>query len=574
VIKGKEYYWIDTVFPHQQMRYDFVFKDDCTEYPVQAYLDSYTSLFVEIQALRRLSFDTEYRRRSSEELNIEIFSSGKLRAYADPNFENTSFVSLGLMIAIDDACQSIVSDTRSFFAHNIGDKINGNAPDVVWNPKISEVIDPLRYHDYSIILEYLSSQNNVNFGLLHKFLSQSKFRMQLADLLSTFALIWISAHEDAHFYLGHVDYFKDALGHSPLDENSFLDTFIINNPKFKNNSTRVASELDADRNACMVLVELVCHREMYDFYPFLNEYFEDFCPDILNEPDSLLREKTTYLFQLVFIAVTIAISISERKTLKKHSIKDDYPSVSSRILSCYFEISERIIDISNIHPDRQLYPLSHKELSFTTLRITKAIEIIFKYIFQMHFILKDSEIEAQNIEQVLNFKLDVRLFDCYYQYLIALEEAKPLLDAVFELNKELNLDFDEIEKRLTSMANGCSNKLEGVGISKHLDLMDFFSDKAKYQRLAVKEFGSFRYKRNLHIPEKITHCLAYEERLARQYDYLSKVIKSINSIKSFDSVDYKGQPTYKFKFFSKLLYYFFFVRYKVEFFLKKPLNTK
>lgn len=442
--------WIKLPFLHQEVRaflVDHQFAQD-NEIDFETYLTSHDHLFHSLSVLRRVSFEEDYRRRSMD-FKLELDSNARVLAYAQPNTPDTAYVSRGLLIAIEDACQSIVSDIRSKFALNTDDwamQEAGLAPNVAWSPQISDIFDSFRYVDYNLALDFAKQKKRLPVGLLHKFVSVSTFRQQLADLLSAFSILWISAHEDAHFYLGHIDYFNNNLRGLPDPKNDYFQEFISQYKNPENKQHRLAAEFAADSNASMALADQICWDEMFDINSFLYKYLHYVDPSNADDEEALRCTKTIYMFRLAVVAATIALAVFERNTIKNSANAETHPSLAMRILNIVQQISGRIVVISHLHPDRGLHILSNREWLEAFLAVQKDIEVILLYIFEQGFVLSDDKIRIRTVNEALEFDLSQKLFAEFITFLICLAKNPDAIDALpFSKSEQLKRYFSQLE---------------------------------------------------------------------------------------------------------------------------------
>lgn len=441
MIFGQNLLWIKQPFPHEEIRFNLVHAVLNNQAPNRAfdeslYLYSLKLFFIQIQTLRQASFERDYRRRSVN-FQLEMDETPEVTAYADPKFLDTGFVSLGMIMAVNDACQSIVSDSRSLFALNIDDGIlqnYGHAPNVVWSPSYAGYIDPFRYINYDVMLEAIRRTHEYPIGLLHKFVSASTFRQKLGDLLSAFATIWISSHEDAHHFLGHMDHFNTPFGAFPQSETDYFREFINRDNTPEGKRLRAAAEVTADDNACYVLVDHVCDSEMFDMNSFLFKHFSHCDPAVFDDEEALKKAKTIYLFRLCMVASTISLAIFERNTIKNGAGLKYYPTLTTRLINNIMAISGRIQTVSQLHPARKLYVLSDKEWHEAFLTVYDDIHIVLRYILEIGFVLQDGEINIKTVREALDFDFNKQMFS---SLLTCLSLQANLPDKVADLPEEV-----------------------------------------------------------------------------------------------------------------------------------------
>lgn len=499
MIFGQTLKWVRTPFAHQELRkleslglYDGADKDT-----LEGYLLSHDDVLAKVGILRATSFESDYRRRS-QNFHVELDPSPKVLAYARPDRIGKAYLSRGLIIALEDACQSVTSDIRSLYALNSDDaamQALNMAPNVAWLPQLSNVLDPYRYVNYEPMIEIAKVNNDrAIVGLFHKFVSHSQFRQDLGDFLSLLSVIWVSSHEDAHFFLGHINYFNDRLGSLPGEPGSYFSEFVGKYTNAQNQELRLSAELAADSNAAVVLTDHLCFDEMYSINSFLNKHIQHLAPMLINSGISKEALKTIYLFRLAVVAATIAIAVFERNTIKNSSASPEYPTMGIRILNIVQEISGRIMVISQVHPERELARLTMENWIHAFLMAQRDIEIILLYLFEQGFVLHDGAIKVRTVDEILEFKLDKQMLGEFVSFLI----------------------FYAFEPRA----------IAGLNLERRRELTEYFSKHI----LAIKnseKFSEFRLAVPGQKKEKVEESLAFDR---KQAENLAGMIEAIQSI--------------------------------------------
>jgi hypothetical protein len=498
MIYGQTLKWIKTPFLHQKIRKLQVFEaySGVDKDTLEDYLLSYDDVLASVSILRQTSFESDYRRRS-QNFKIELDPSPKVLAYARPDQTGTAYLSRGLIIALEDACQSVTSDFRSFYALNSDDAAMqelSRAPDVAWLPQLSNTLDSFRYVNYAPMIEIAKMNNdNALAGLFHKLISHSQFRQDLGDFLSLLSVIWVSSHEDAHFFLGHINYFNEKLGGLPEQPGNYFSEFVGKYTNPQNQELRLSAELAADSNAAVVLTDHLCFNEMFSINPFLNKHISYMAPMLADKGINKDALETIYLFRLAVVAATIAIAVFERNTIKNSSMSSEYPTLGIRILNIVQEISGRIQAISQFHPERELTTLTMDDWIGAFLMVQRDIETILLYLFEQGFVLRDGDVKARTVIDVLEFKLDKQLFSEFASFLIVyLIEPKMI--------NFLNLERKE-------------------------ELIEYFSKHLLAAKNSVK-FVNHRLAVPGQKKEKVEESLEFER---KQYESLAGMLKAIQS---------------------------------------------
>ena len=203
--------------------------------------------------------------------------------------------------------------------------------------------------------------------------------------------------------------------------------------------------------------------------------------------------ETIYLFRLAVVAATIAIAVFERNTIKNSSMSSEYPTLGIRILNIVQEISGRIQAISQFHPERELTTLTMDDWIGAFLMVQRDIETILLYLFEQGFVLRDGDVKARTVIDVLEFKLDKQLFSEFASFLIVyLIEPKMI--------NFLNLERKE-------------------------ELIEYFSKHLLAAKNSVK-FVNHRLAVPGQKKEKVEESLEFER---KQYESLAGMLKAIQS---------------------------------------------
>lgn len=328
----------------------------------------------------RYQFDTDiYRRASNSSINV----SPDLKVHASAIATDLSgqiTISIGLLYALEDMWQCVVSDANTDL-HLYGGIPSGTNNDVTRDVKFFHDLDQFRFCDYSFLNDInISSEemarmamevyecdyskalemarlykNNIQLGKwftgVSKMISVDRDRIELGYFLSDLSLQWILAHEDAHIYCGHTAVFSK-IGVSPSelanDDIDFLELArsraSISLGGFDYPFIRTLSELYADENACMRIVDTYCRCESFRAYPFLNQGVLALIEEYANE-GTHLNEKEARVIVIARICITAAVGsilLFQRHIEKKNIDSDEYPDVSIRLANIVKTTLERI----------------------------------------------------------------------------------------------------------------------------------------------------------------------------------------------------------------------------------------
>ncbi len=425
MIYGNDWFWPNIKSFHRSFRKATTKTNEIPNFSYKDYTSSYDLMLDDIVNVRKISFETDYRRRSSN-FDVYINESPEVNAYIE---KEKIYLSRGLLIAIEDASQSICSDSRSHFTQNIEEKLysNGKPPWVSWNPEFSKLLDPHRFVDYSIHEKICKIQQKFHAGLLHKFVSFSKHRQDIADLIATMSIFWVTAHEDAHNYLGHCDYFENAkMFSSPDTSNSYFNEFFTDYKNKEEYDIRLSAEIMADKQASWVVVDHFAHTEAYKAYPFLNEWIAISISEIEASNTEISKEKRThiirilktiFLFRLCSIAQVICVTIFQRRTIKKNFNNLYHPNLGTRILNIIESTIERLNSIAQDHNFRNLSLLEDIHLKSAFQLVEEDTNIILKYLLEIGFVLKDPDIKFKKIEDSLDININQKNISDLSDYL-------------------------------------------------------------------------------------------------------------------------------------------------------------
>jgi hypothetical protein len=330
----------------------------------------------------------QYRRTSNCQINISSDLTVHATAAAT-GVEGHITVSTGLFLALEDFWQCIVSDDNTDLHLYVG------VPRQFDNSVLRCVetfhdFDRDRFFDYSflnkfeipprefeeavqsIIAHYdcdrlkanelaqqLYQQNILTpkwFQATSKMVSINPTIVWLGGFLADLSLQWILAHEEAHIYCGHAAVFSE-IGVSPseLSKNdltfleyarerghqALLDRF--NGVDFS--LVRKVSELYADENACMRLVDTYCRVETFDSFPLLHQGIlvlkEEY--EMHKLAISIQEARFMVILRMCLTAALGSILLFQRRIEKKNLDCTEYPEVSTRISNIIIVIFRRMV---------------------------------------------------------------------------------------------------------------------------------------------------------------------------------------------------------------------------------------
>lgn len=488
-------YWVQLPLPHQALR-ALAIRGAPVGFDVDDLLFSYVAGAEHLGMLGAFAFEPGYRRVSAS-YRIETYDDLNVEARANPEARGASQLSRGFLLAIEDACQTVVTDRRSRFASNVLDlreEALGISPEVAWLPEAAPLLDRSRYADYTQIVQIARGvrPGGATFGLLHRMVSQSAFRQSLGDLLSTFALLWVAAHEDAHVHLGHVETMNALFGAAPGGLSPFLETFMKGGETQEDAQRRLSAELAADSTACAVLMDHVFKRQMVSAHPFLYRHLERVRLGS-REPGeerahAVLGSEAVYLFRLAVASVVIVLAVFERYAVKKSAFKGTHPSLGMRILNAVFELSGRAFALQRAHPYRELGEMALHDWRLALSTLSPDIGIVLRYFFEQGFVLQDDAIAVQSPQEVVEFDLN-RL---------------PLTRLLFELGLLAGAVVTDPEM------------LEGKPLEHRAMLRTFLDAKLRSLRDQADVFGPSRMEANRGQETAVHESEAYERELSER----------------------------------------------------------
>lgn len=304
------------------------------------------------------AFPKNYRRRSDKFLlQVDEISEIDIRI----NNDYVIILTLGLIIAVEDATQSIYSDKHVPLANSLGE-----------TPEMRSVIqlphhsysDTVRYFDYTDLINILRQVEKSGWDFvpfLFRLLSQSSHRRMLGDLSSNISIEWLFSHEDAHVYLGHVAYSK-----SNYNKGDYFNEF------YKNGNTpnlhNIYCEYDADRNATWRLVDNYVDGNVFDSYYFLSETIEflEYHTNYKLSPNTI---RISILSNLILTSISIDLIIFQRCIMKYSGDSENYPKIMFRFLNIIMETIHRIFT--------QIFNTNNSELILEFIK--ESIPVIFYF---------------------------------------------------------------------------------------------------------------------------------------------------------------------------------------------------
>jgi len=309
----------------------------------------------------RCQFSTEnYRRTSNAGIVVKedfIALARVARVNSSSEYEVIE-VSLGLMYAIEDMWQCVISDNNTDLHAYCG--VPYKAPNnVIRDINHFHDLDQQRFYDYSMVESFYESKRSMlsdtdgitdpnhirHFIGLHnllvsKMVSGDTRRVNFGCLLSDLSFTWILAHEDAHIYSAHSDYFKSELGISAdeLEQEDELfmaahKALLERNDSDKLSELRVLSELHADELACIRMVDYLFDDEIFDLYPDLRGGVSYVMNTFQGSTTKATEREARFIvvMRLIISSAISSVFLFYRNIEKKNIVAVNYPQINIRL---------------------------------------------------------------------------------------------------------------------------------------------------------------------------------------------------------------------------------------------------
>lgn len=370
------------------------------------YLASVENHLYDLLSVYENAFHENYRRRS-EDIILQSTSFTDVRAETWAN--GVSTISLGAVLAIEDAAQALVSSHETPLARNLL-----RQDEAVRCRETFERYDAFRFFNYLPMISEVSDESDPEDFCSHLFRSRSLsiFRQELGDLLADVSLMWLLCHEDAHSYLGHIDFLEkngmtESLGAAEGPNRTVFDELLGEYSDARAITARRAMEFEADSNAGARIADHIIDSEFFELNPVLYASVDQ----VRNELKKVEEELGTFSEKLLrFIVVTrlavsgaaLAIAVLHRGVQKRNSDMRFYPSYSARLLNVTVAIIARAHKAVSINPHYDLELPSIWEL-FTIARLyIEDIRAIHKTVLENNAGLQDQDMDNEENKRVLN----------------------------------------------------------------------------------------------------------------------------------------------------------------------------
>jgi hypothetical protein len=302
-----------------------------------------------------LSMPASTYRRTSLDFHMERVDDPRIDAYVDRKAPDTIVLHDGTVLAVEDAAHSLFATWPQPF----------DLPFPEADPL------PLRLLAGSgrrTFVEYRLDQpaeswcgESIPLAVANGFLivSTDVSRQIFADHVSTMALLWVIAHEDAHKYCGHLAHFERT-AISPTDR--LFDELIAGLGDPQIDAQRRAAELEADTAATMRAVD----------YCFDNEFLaittDWVSPDVqvaircCSDKD-FSAEQRLFMLRLIAGTSVLPLLIFEQASRTNAAASARcYPSFAERAMNVIFTTASRAVDVSLHQPQNRVGEFSFGEL--------------------------------------------------------------------------------------------------------------------------------------------------------------------------------------------------------------------
>lgn len=441
---------------------------------IEDYIISLSIYLRKLIILYETSFDPQYYRRQSEEVYLFVDEDDfSINATATGS---SIYISIGLVLAIEDISIGLMADPQTLFAQNLLEKYISNR--FIRHLPFSEIFDDCRYIDYSPIIDSIQNgkQEFPSFlPYLFKFISVSEFRDNLGELVSSISLYWIISHEDAHNYLGHILYAQSELGISP-NNNSFSEILgLFSNDKEER--IRKSFEIEADRNACARIVDHIVDSEFFDIHPLLYNCRDEL--ESLKDKYDFTEEEIlcTILIRLCIISAVSAIGIFERNVIKRNANRHFYPDFFDRVHNVIDITFSRAKASLENNPNYGLrFPFDRKKFPILIFFIIADVKDIFRTIYFDDRVMKDLSVaENEKMKEIKSMLDDSDFFNELYLTTIFVKLPNKSL---------LNLNLKYKDYFITYYRNRCED-----------------------HEIWINELSKYRYQANPQRPHKVTDSI-------------------------------------------------------------------
>lgn len=407
------------------------------------YLDIIYEKSLRVEFEQRLNFyeilmPAQNYRRVSWDFDMQLSETNIIKAFVSNKAPGTIVVTIGSLLAIEDACHTILS----FWQNPLGIDfyMDDEMPRLPLRSFFKSDKDTFylyeKLHEFTTV-EEISEIININTpkSIFENYLivSRSISRQIFADHLSLMSNLWLIGHEDAHKYCGHLLHFE-SLG--IIDQDYLFNELICSNKEIIYQKTRRSAELQADTCATMRAVDQCFDSE------FLGIITQSLSVNVrtqiwqnTKENLGLERFQRLYLLRMINISAFIPLSIFHLSTKQDpFSEQQNYPSLFTRVLNVIFTVFSRAIDCTDSHPEYGIGKIDQKELFPFIYHSIRD----FNEIYQILHVNKNGveDEKTSNLTSICNDNFANKLSKIFFEYKSAINDS-PFFDT-FERQK---IDF-------------------------------------------------------------------------------------------------------------------------------------
>lgn len=369
-------------------------------------------------------------RRQSHNFDLQIDPALQVGAYTRPGEDEVITIKLGTFLAIEDAAQLIFSDPNAPFSELLED-----SPTEVFRMPDHNRFDRERLFDYGPIFGA-----GPGGGLLaaFKLLSRSFDRQGIADYLSSMAAYWVIAHEDAHAYLGHLNYYGRARGAGPLGVAGYSELAALFVSE-EESAIRKAAEFDADLNAATRLVDVFFDRAILTDLPAVFKDRRNVTERLLPRCDDFDRAQTLLLLRLILHAAAIGLLVLHKGCVKGRADLGSYPTLAQRITNVALAIAMRALQVSTTFEGRGLAALTNDDIGKVLILVEIELRQVLDIAYLNTTVFADPDMDGVGADSLAPIAraggppflgrmfLDAITHGQFHEQLIAPDERAPLM---------------------------------------------------------------------------------------------------------------------------------------------------
>jgi len=360
-------------------------------------------------------------RRTSLDFQMQSIDNYRIGAFVDRRAPELINIHLGTVLSVEDLCHSLMALWENplglTFSHSLGFPLRHQFVDAQFNDNF---IDYTQSHVGPARFDALKAAGKLNQpdlldemprNIINNFLvtSTQYERQMFADHLSTMALNWVISHEDAHKYLGHLQYFETMGIH---DQDIIFSELVSLAESPEQALYRRMAELEADTCATMRAVDICFDNEFLAITSDLMsiEVVEQIYYGKKRSSEFDERQRLFLMRLITLSAVIPLIAFDYGANRESAGNTNSYPSFLTRALNICLTIALRCIDTTNYHP----------EVNVGTFGLTE-------FQFYFYFALQD----IRSAYQILTHAMNREYQQAMPSFMMDLELMGPLLTQMF-----------------------------------------------------------------------------------------------------------------------------------------------